>query len=132
MTDPALTDRLHAVLSARNLREIAAITGVHHETVRRYLLGHSPSAAFLTAVCTQLRVNGHWLLTGQGPISLDDAPFLLRGMPPSTLLEALMTSLNGVDAEFLETPASADPNDASDAGDGSPAPAHHASDDPPP
>lgn len=63
----AISERLAAACQGMRVASIAAITGVHAETVRRYLLGKSPpSAAFLAALCDSLGLSPRWMLLGEG------------------------------------------------------------------
>lgn len=48
--------------------QLGAITGSHPETVRRFMRGQTPKPEFLAALCTELGVNGDWLLAGRGQV----------------------------------------------------------------
>lgn len=61
-----MRDRLRLVVGDRSSEEIGRLTGISGESVRRYLMGHVPSARFLATLCQHDRLNGTWLLTGQG------------------------------------------------------------------
>lgn len=69
--DPGLTKRLRLVVGDRSFRDVARMTGLSAESVRRYLGGAIPSAEFLGALCEKLAINAEWLLTGQGPMRMD-------------------------------------------------------------
>ncbi|MGD9690537.1 MAG: hypothetical protein AB7K52_12425 [Phycisphaerales bacterium] len=72
MQPSAFHERLQAIAGSMSFRELADLTHTNHETVRRYMQGHSPSAEFLQAVCTRFSINGQWLLTGRGPMRTAD------------------------------------------------------------
>lgn len=90
----ALRDRLREVLKELTCREVGEMTGVHPESVRRYLQGRAPNADFLLSLCSAMGLNGHWLLTGQGPVLAKDveAWSLERARPPA-LIRALSGSV---------------------------------------
>lgn len=89
-----LHQRLRGVVGRRSYRELADLTHTHPETVRRYLLGHTPSVEFLTHLCHGLSLNGEWLLTGRGPMKASDVrPEALRDANPSELLSAVAATL---------------------------------------
>lgn len=90
----ALRDRLREVLKDLTCREAGEMTGVHPESVRRYLQGRAPNADFLLSLCMAMGLNGHWLLTGQGPMLAKDveAWSLERARPPA-LIRALSGSV---------------------------------------
>jgi transcriptional regulator with XRE-family HTH domain len=63
-----ISDRVAAACEGVRISSIATITGVHPETVRRYVTGKSPpSGAFLAALCDGLGISPRWLLLGDGP-----------------------------------------------------------------
>ncbi|GJM19690.1 MAG: hypothetical protein DHS20C14_19030 [Phycisphaeraceae bacterium] len=70
--DSELHQRLAAAAGKRTYRRLGELTGTHPETVRRYMQGQAPSAEFLAALCSALGLNGSWLLTGHGPLLLQD------------------------------------------------------------
>ena len=63
-----LHERLRIAAGTRSYRQMGDLTGMNHETVRRYMLGHAPSAEFLAATCDALEINAQWLLVGSGPM----------------------------------------------------------------
>lgn len=94
MVGSNLQQRLRAVAGHRSYREIGELTGTHPETVRRYMLGHTPSVEFLSAFSAALQVNGEWLLTGRGPTQRGDIrAHALRDANPSELLSAVAATL---------------------------------------
>lgn len=52
--------------------DISQITGVHPETVRRYLTRTSPSIEFVVTVARHFGVSLDWLLLGTGPSRVAD------------------------------------------------------------
>ncbi len=94
-SSPELQSRLASAVGSRTCREIGELTGVHAESVRRYLQGRSPSAEFLVELCRSLKLNGHWLLTGEGPMFAGEiTPRALDSAEPPALLQSLATSLS--------------------------------------
>lgn len=67
MAGSGLHERMREATGDRTLRAIGELTGHHPENVRRWMGGHAPSVEFLAALCDGLGLNGHWLLTGEGP-----------------------------------------------------------------
>ena len=62
-----------------NFNDLEAHTGVHHETVRRYLRKGEPSFRFLAAFCRAFDVSADWIITGLGSMRLS-----LRREPSAT------------------------------------------------
>ncbi len=99
MMENGLHERLKIAAGERTYRELGSLTGIHAESVRRYMQGQSPSVEFLTGLCASLGINGDWLLTGEGPMQQSEirdhalrkagTPDLLRAMSDtvSTLIE---------------------------------------------
>ncbi len=67
MAVETLHERLTQIVGDRSAREVAALTGHHAETVRRYLRGQRPTFAFLAQLALELDVSLHWLVTGAPP-----------------------------------------------------------------
>jgi transcriptional regulator with XRE-family HTH domain len=67
-----LHTRLISAVDGRSYREIGDLTGVHPETVRRYMQGQAPSVDFLTNLCRALGLSGSWLLTGDGVMHVSE------------------------------------------------------------
>ena len=94
METSTLNERLKTAVGERSYRDLGHLTGIPPETVRRYMLGHSPSAEFLAAVCGALSVNGEWLLTGRGPMHKREIrTFALREANVTELLNAMSATL---------------------------------------
>jgi transcriptional regulator with XRE-family HTH domain len=72
MEQSELHTRLIAAVDGRSYREIGDLTGVHPETVRRYMQGQAPSVDFLTNLCRALGLSGTWLLTGDGVMHVSE------------------------------------------------------------
>lgn len=87
--------RLEAALDGKTYRWISRATGIHPETVRRYMQGQSPSIEFVSSVCSQLQINPQWLLTGEGPMRRDDVrAHHLAQADPSELMSAIAATLD--------------------------------------
>ena len=94
MSNSTLHDRLAIAAGSRTYKQLSDMTGTHPETVRRYMLGQSPSVDFLAALCNEMDLNAAWLLTGRGPMRLED----LRGSAlseadPNELLSAVADTI---------------------------------------
>lgn len=56
-----------------NIKEFAETTGMPYRTAQSYLSGdREPNADGMTIICTRLRVNINWLLTGEGEHFIQD------------------------------------------------------------
>jgi transcriptional regulator with XRE-family HTH domain len=89
-----LHDRLQAAAGDKTYRHLAEVTGINHETVRRYMQGGAPSVEFIASICAQLGINYEWLLTGKGPMkSADVRGHALKTSTPSELLGAMASSV---------------------------------------
>ena len=87
-------ERLVTVAGERTNRRLAELTNTNPETVRRYMQGNTPSVEFLSAVCKSLAISGDWLLTGRGPMKLDEVKTeSLKQADPSELLSAMAGNL---------------------------------------
>jgi transcriptional regulator with XRE-family HTH domain len=92
--EQTLHERLKHAAGERNYRELAQLTATSPETVRRYMLGQSPSAEFLSSLCAGTGVNGEWLLTGRGPVHKKDVrATALRDANVTELLSAMSVTL---------------------------------------
>lgn len=90
MIPSALHERLLAAAGDRTYRHIGELTQTHPETVRRYMQGQSPGADFLASLCAALAISGDWLLTGRGPMKLDQQrAHALRDATAGDLLTAM-------------------------------------------
>ena len=82
----------------RTFRALSAVTGVNHETVRRYMQGATPSVEFIAAFCEGLGLNANWLLTGQGPMKASEIkPDALLSANPTDLLTATAGNIEQLD-----------------------------------
>lgn len=87
--------RLEAALQGKTYRWIAKVTGIHPETVRRYMQGQPPSVDFVATICSQLHINPQWLLNGEGPMRRDDVrAHHLAQADPAELLAAIAATLD--------------------------------------
>jgi len=74
-----LHTRLNKAAAGRSYRHISDLTGIHAETVRRYMQGQAPSAEFLSRFCEALELNADWLLIGRGPMGATFLPTASTG-----------------------------------------------------
>lgn len=89
-----LHERLRTIAGQRSYRVLGDLTGQNVETVRRYMLGQSPSVEFVSSLCASLGINGHWVLTGRGPIRASDIRSdALSSSTPADLLSAIAGAL---------------------------------------
>ena len=58
--------RLDEVVGQESVNQISDKTGVHWESIRRYLKHGPASAEFIKAVCEEYKVSADWLLVGRG------------------------------------------------------------------
>ncbi|MBX3376792.1 MAG: hypothetical protein KF678_07295 [Phycisphaeraceae bacterium] len=56
--------RLQQTAGHHSFSRISTLTGVHAESVRRYLTRGRPSAYFIAAFCRGFRVSPDWILNG--------------------------------------------------------------------
>lgn len=94
MSTSDLHDRLLAAAGKLTYRKLAEMTQSHPETVRRYMQGQAPSADFLSRFCAALGINGNWLLTGYGPMRIEEVQsHALREAAPTDLMGAISKQL---------------------------------------
>ena len=92
-----LHERLESATKGRTYRALGDATGIHPETVRRYMQGQAPSVEFVTALCAALELNAQWLLTGEGPMHAHEARrHALREADPGELLGAVASTLEAL------------------------------------
>ncbi|MEM9372622.1 MAG: hypothetical protein AAGA55_03180 [Planctomycetota bacterium] len=90
-----LHERLASATGKTTYRKLGELTDTHPETVRRYMQGQSPSASFLAHVCTAFGICGEWLLTGKGPMRVQEVRgHALKQADASELLGAIANTLN--------------------------------------
>ncbi len=68
-------ERLQLVCKSNNLKlkDFIEITGLPYRTGQSYLNGtREPNAEGMQIICTQMRINMNWLLTGEGAIFIDE------------------------------------------------------------
>ena len=93
-TTSAFHDRLSLAVGDTSYRQLGEMTDTHPETVRRYMQGQAPSAAFMTNLCQNLEVSGEWLLSGQGPMKVRDMrTHALKNADPNELMGAVANTL---------------------------------------
>jgi len=91
----AFHERLNAAAGGASYRELGDLTQTHPETVRRYMHGQAPSAAFITNLCHAKGISGHWLLSGQGPMRTEDLKtHALKNADPNELMGAVANILS--------------------------------------
>ncbi len=94
MSESTLHERLTLVAGKRTYRALGDVTGIHPETVRRYMQGQAPSIEFVSRLCGALKLNPEWILLGKGPQKAADLlAETLRGADPSELLSAIAKTL---------------------------------------
>jgi len=93
--EPAtLHDRICEVVRGLSFRELAEVTGLNAETIRRYVRGADPSVAFVTRLCDAFDLSAEWLLHGRGPQDRGAAAeHALRSAGYARLLAALADRL---------------------------------------
>ncbi len=92
-----LHERLEAAVDGRSYRQLSDITGIHPETVRRYMQGQAPSAEFLAGLCSSLGLSAEWLLLGHGPMLSDEIRgHALGEASAADLLTAIASTLEGL------------------------------------
>jgi transcriptional regulator with XRE-family HTH domain len=93
-TTSAFHDRLNQAVGETSYRQLGTLTETHPETVRRYMQGQAPSAAFMTNLCQNLGISGEWLLSGQGPMKVRDIrSHALKHADPNELMGAIANTL---------------------------------------
>ena len=94
MSESTLHERLALAAGKRTYRALGDLTGIHPETVRRYMQGQAPSIEFVSRLCAALKLNPEWVLLGKGPQNAADLRVeTLRGADPSELLAAIAKTL---------------------------------------
>ncbi|MFG0326056.1 MAG: helix-turn-helix domain-containing protein [Phycisphaerales bacterium JB037] len=95
--DASFHTRLREAVGTRTFRCLSEITGTHHETVRRYMQGQSPSLDFVSSLCRALGLNANWLLGGHGPKFLaENADRALAEASVGSLLRALAAHADSI------------------------------------
>lgn len=72
-------ERLRLICDEKNLniKELSELTGLPYRTAQSYLSGdREPNADGMAIICTRLRVNINWLLTGNGEKFISDYGFV--------------------------------------------------------
>lgn len=70
-----ISERLREAINSKgmNLKEFSSKSGLNYRTLQHYLSGQrSISTEFATQLCEQFGVSATWLLTGYGPMHLND------------------------------------------------------------
>ncbi|MFK7760404.1 MAG: hypothetical protein AB8C13_10735 [Phycisphaerales bacterium] len=93
-THSTFHDRLNLAVGETSYRQLGDVTNTHPETVRRYMQGQAPSAAFMTSLCQNLGISGEWLLSGKGPMKVRDMrSHALKTADPNELMGAIANTL---------------------------------------
>ena len=101
---PAFHDRLNLAVGDTSYRQLGTITETHPETVRRYMQGQAPSAAFMTNLCQNLGISGEWLLSGQGPMRVRDIrTHALKNADANELMGAIANTLTQLIKDHIRT-----------------------------
>ena len=99
----SVTQRLQLATGDTSYRQIGVLTGTHPETVRRYMNGQSPSAAFLSSISNNFGISGEWLLTGRGPmLTKDILAHILQSSSSEALLAAVSTLFDNIFIKLAE------------------------------
>lgn len=61
-----IQSRLRIAIGGMTYAQVATMTGVSKESVRRYMRGDSPSYEFLVSICRGFGLSADWLLLGDG------------------------------------------------------------------
>lgn len=77
--EDSLLERIQSVVGDVTCRELAEQTGVHPETVRRYVTVGPPSIFFIAALCRVYKVYPSWLLGFAEPRPARTRPGRKRG-----------------------------------------------------
>jgi len=85
-----LLARLQEVVGLRSFRSVSDASGVHCETVRRYLRHGRPSIFFVASLCRAMNISPEWMFLGTGPkhIEHDPPPESLEFKPGRGVLQA--------------------------------------------
>ncbi len=67
-----LHDRLCLIVGRRSSRDVSELTGWNEASVRRYLKGNAPPAAFVAELCRVTGTSPQWLVSGTGAMSMDE------------------------------------------------------------
>lgn len=73
--------RLQQTAGHHSFSRISALTGVHAESVRRYLTRGRPSAYFIAAFCRGFRVSPDWILNGDDSDQLHQRASAVEAKP---------------------------------------------------
>lgn len=69
MTSETIGDRIQLIRGGQSQTAFAELLGLSRSSLVRYERGErQPDAELLERVCRQFNINGHWLLTGFGPM----------------------------------------------------------------
>ncbi len=95
-----LRHRLNHVKGDRSIAWLASVARVHRETMRRYLVGHSPPSAYaLMQICQNGEISPEWLLLGRGPMRREPS---VSEATPTELLSSLASWLERAEAPGRE------------------------------
>ena len=97
--DRALVERVQRVLGGDTPGCAAERLGLPYYTVCRVVAGRRPTIEVLRRVCSIYRVDGHWLLTGEGPpLPEDRAAATVRAAASDVLLMEVSRRLTAAHA----------------------------------
>ncbi len=88
-----LHDRLRLVCAGSTYARIGRLTGTHPETVRRYVAGDAPSAAFVTALCRATGLSSDWLLCQRGRPLAAEPTLVAPPAPPEDDIAAVRATI---------------------------------------
>lgn len=79
--------RLQQAAGRYTYARLSEMTGVHAESIRRYLTKGRPSAYFLATFCRTLGVSPAWLLVGDDTPAKQATPVALESKPRPNVVE---------------------------------------------
>lgn len=87
-------DRLRQAIGDLQPRQVADITGLNPETIRRVIAGGAPTTEFVQTVCATMDISADWLLLGRGPmLATDVRRETLARIPAEDLVGSLVVHL---------------------------------------
>jgi transcriptional regulator with XRE-family HTH domain len=98
-----LHDRIEDILGNRTHRDVAAATGINHETIRRIRNGQRPTSDFFFALVAEFDANANYILTGAGqPTLTEDERECVRSVPAKELSREIARRLESRDDKIRE------------------------------
>lgn len=76
-----IQDRMHQIIDAMTVRQVATAVDMSVSTVGNYLAGRAPSVQFIERFCVAFGVSSDWLLFGRGTAPMSDQEANARTLP---------------------------------------------------